>query len=610
MLIKLALYAVVSNFLLFLYVSNILISESDFFLRVNELVNPSSIGLLISGNTLIANFGFLWTVVTLFFFGSLSVEEVLAVKNNCWQYVLEFTVPLLYGEKFFSLYNIGVICCCIMLCLWSHISDTRLQHLSIMDSGVRRLCKVLQFAFFLVGVSEVLVILLTHLWNAQQDESSPISSLHSYICLRFGLLLLSFVKYSLCLAGQECNRTFFGSFRNGWDMFYARKAFCFLESFLFSAAVAHLFFAGSGLPFFMWQQVISNVKSLFQTPLGMYKYYKVSSRLRRMPQATAEELEREEVVCTICLDRIVSTGGARRLACSHIFHESCLRQWLEDHITCPYCRKDILHSPMVNPVDAAPPPEDVPPTEVLRSNSEIQEAFEEYLRTFREENERFFDTHFSTARRTSGSSDDERASGERGSNPFAGSESSEKGEMTEEIVRTVSPLPRGCTGTEVDIKCEIAEMPSGLRRSVAEVVETEKLSCSDSQRCHSSREAQPSIPELDAHPSTAATMEEENGAAYELEEGTKANMLPSKLTDESSSLLQVSSFDAIQDTSEFTEESLLARFPNHDPVYVQSQYRRLQEAKQNYENNVRAAREELNRIICQLDSEMGGSLES
>ncbi|KAJ1521282.1 hypothetical protein ONE63_002962 [Megalurothrips usitatus] len=50
--------------------------------------------------------------------------------------------------------------------------------------------------------------------------------------------------------------------------------------------------------------------------------------------------------CSICQDDIRKRRGEPRLACGHVFHESCLEKWMEAalHRTCPNCRKPIARS--------------------------------------------------------------------------------------------------------------------------------------------------------------------------------------------------------------------------------------------------------------------------
>ncbi|KAM4602692.1 E3 ubiquitin-protein ligase AMFR-like isoform 2-T2 [Polymixia lowei] len=58
----------------------------------------------------------------------------------------------------------------------------------------------------------------------------------------------------------------------------------------------------------------------------------------RFTVATAEELAANNDDCAICWDAMMT---ARKLPCGHLFHNSCLRSWLEQDTSCPTCRMSL-----------------------------------------------------------------------------------------------------------------------------------------------------------------------------------------------------------------------------------------------------------------------------
>ncbi|KAL4658739.1 E3 ubiquitin-protein ligase AMFR-like [Arapaima gigas] len=61
--------------------------------------------------------------------------------------------------------------------------------------------------------------------------------------------------------------------------------------------------------------------------------------IRLLPiMATPEELATNSDDCAICWD---SMQAARKLPCGHLFHNSCLRSWLEQDTSCPTCRMSL-----------------------------------------------------------------------------------------------------------------------------------------------------------------------------------------------------------------------------------------------------------------------------
>lgn len=53
------------------------------------------------------------------------------------------------------------------------------------------------------------------------------------------------------------------------------------------------------------------------------------------PLATSEDLKQNSDNCAICWEKM---DTARKLPCSHLFHNSCLQSWLEQDTSCPTCR--------------------------------------------------------------------------------------------------------------------------------------------------------------------------------------------------------------------------------------------------------------------------------
>ncbi|XP_050216829.1 uncharacterized protein LOC126667789 [Mercurialis annua] len=45
--------------------------------------------------------------------------------------------------------------------------------------------------------------------------------------------------------------------------------------------------------------------------------------------------------CTICLEELVIGVEATQMACSHLYHNDCIRSWLQINGVCPLCRDHI-----------------------------------------------------------------------------------------------------------------------------------------------------------------------------------------------------------------------------------------------------------------------------
>ncbi|XP_076863719.1 E3 ubiquitin-protein ligase AMFR [Brachyhypopomus gauderio] len=64
----------------------------------------------------------------------------------------------------------------------------------------------------------------------------------------------------------------------------------------------------------------------------------IDSMESRFAVATPDELLANNDDCAICWDSMTS---ARKLPCGHLFHNSCLRSWLEQDTSCPTCRMSL-----------------------------------------------------------------------------------------------------------------------------------------------------------------------------------------------------------------------------------------------------------------------------
>ena len=66
--------------------------------------------------------------------------------------------------------------------------------------------------------------------------------------------------------------------------------------------------------------------------------------LRNLPTVTVTSddlIEESNKNCCICLDDQKIGANAVKLACGHIYHPACLKEWLEKSCMCPICRYEL-----------------------------------------------------------------------------------------------------------------------------------------------------------------------------------------------------------------------------------------------------------------------------
>lgn len=59
---------------------------------------------------------------------------------------------------------------------------------------------------------------------------------------------------------------------------------------------------------------------------------------REMEAMFPEKLSTEQQECSICLEEIPPADLVVELQCFHVFHPSCITEWLRGSKKCPMCR--------------------------------------------------------------------------------------------------------------------------------------------------------------------------------------------------------------------------------------------------------------------------------
>ena len=77
-----------------------------------------------------------------------------------------------------------------------------------------------------------------------------------------------------------------------------------------------------------------------------------TEQLKSLPSIEYQKLPLAEstdtLACTVCLEDYKSTDQVIQLPCQHVFHQTCLVEWLKINGICPMCRASVI--PTLNPV--------------------------------------------------------------------------------------------------------------------------------------------------------------------------------------------------------------------------------------------------------------------
>lgn len=78
------------------------------------------------------------------------------------------------------------------------------------------------------------------------------------------------------------------------------------------------------------------------------------NKIKSLPIATKEQLERHNDICAICYQDMKS---AVITPCSHFFHAGCLKKWLYVQDTCPLCHCHLKNSSQLPGLGTEPAPQ-------------------------------------------------------------------------------------------------------------------------------------------------------------------------------------------------------------------------------------------------------------
>ena len=111
--------------------------------------------------------------------------------------------------------------------------------------------------------------------------------------------------------------------------------------FLFYLAFFGFVMTYYGMPINLFREVYVSFMALKERLWAFMKYRRLMASMNRFATPTAEQLEEAGRVCIICRDEMTLHDCKALPVCQHLFHKSCLREWLTQQQSCPTCRSDI-----------------------------------------------------------------------------------------------------------------------------------------------------------------------------------------------------------------------------------------------------------------------------
>ncbi|KAJ3577437.1 hypothetical protein NPX13_g3130 [Xylaria arbuscula] len=106
-----------------------------------------------------------------------------------------------------------------------------------------------------------------------------------------------------------------------------------------------------GLPIHIMRDLFMTARSFVKRLGALMRYRKALQDMNKYPDATEEDLGREDT-CIICREDMrpwdptavgaVERSRPKKLPCGHILHFGCLKGWLERQQVCPTCRRSVV----------------------------------------------------------------------------------------------------------------------------------------------------------------------------------------------------------------------------------------------------------------------------
>jgi E3 ubiquitin-protein ligase synoviolin len=145
--------------------------------------------------------------------------------------------------------------------------------------------------------------------------------------------------------GHEHHYPILSKFLHPWKEYKATLVFAVeLQAqaiqFLFYLAFFGIVLTYYGMPINLFREVYMSFAALKERLGSFLKYRRLMANMSRFENASEQQLEGGRI-CIICRDEMSTQDSKQLPVCCHVFHKSCLREWLVQQQSCPTCRSDI-----------------------------------------------------------------------------------------------------------------------------------------------------------------------------------------------------------------------------------------------------------------------------
>ncbi|XP_043084044.1 autocrine motility factor receptor a [Puntigrus tetrazona] len=282
-------------------------------------------------------------VIQCIVFGPLRVSEKQHLKDKFWNFIFYKFIFI------FGVLNVQRVEEVVLWCLWFsmliflhlmvQLCKDRFEYLSFspttpMSSHVRVLALLVSVLTCCGGLA-VLCALVGHLHGMHTVAFMAAECL--LVTVRTGHVI---IRYSIHLWDLNHEGT--------WEN---KSSYIYYTDFVMELAILCLDLMHH-IHMLLFGNIWLSMASLVIFMQLRYLFHEVQRRIRRHKNylrvidnmesrfavATPDELVANNDDCAICWDSMTT---ARKLPCGHLFHNSCLRSWLEQDTSCPTCRMSL-----------------------------------------------------------------------------------------------------------------------------------------------------------------------------------------------------------------------------------------------------------------------------
>lgn len=271
------------------------------------------------------------------FFGTLQQEETDHLYERLWFTTTETCLAFTVFKNDFNNNFIALLTLLLVLKSFHYLAEKRVELLE-RSPTISSLCQVRMT--FLLLILSALDMTLIHVAIDSVLSNGPLF----YIVFGFEYGILLVVLFSFTLKYMiHCLEIFLAV---SWEeksvfLLYTQLIFGFINVCLYLAFVAAMVSAYV-MPLFALRPLYYSLTSFKNT---FYDVIMSRRALRNMntlyPNATQADIEAYDNVCIICREDM-HDRASKKLLCNHIFHTSCLREWLQRQQTCPVCRTSVF----------------------------------------------------------------------------------------------------------------------------------------------------------------------------------------------------------------------------------------------------------------------------